>query len=532
MYKNYFYLFRAVIELNSLIKDKSILECFSQEKDKLFFKIKLDIENDLFLIVDTNYHNFSLLLKNNFKKAKKNVISFFDDFLPSKISNIKIAFGERIIKFELELGDLIFTVRGNKSNCFFFNQNEILPFKKTDRNDLLNLKVELSNLNFINTFDEFNKLINFYTFEQINNSPFITKEIKKELSDSNNYFEKLKNIVNDILFGKISVGINNSENVLIFSPLSLIKKNNDIEVELFDSYFIALENLFKIEFKTHSYYSLKNEIEKHVNQKLEFLFNKLNNLNARIETGSKENEYKHYGDLLLTNLNLINKGMNEILILDWNTNNQIKIKLDPKLTPQQNVDYYYEKSRSEKLAFEKSKQIFNETKDLYQKYLSISKELENELSFERLNEIKIELKISRIQKMTEEKEKLPFRHFIIQDKYHFFIGKDSKSNDLLTTKFAKQNDFWFHARSVAGSHGVLRVENSKEAIPKNILEKAASITAFYSKAKTSKLAPVTYTYKKYVIKNSKHEPGQVTVLKENVLIVNPEIPKDCIYVED
>ncbi len=113
-----------------------------------------------------------------------------------------------------------------------------------------------------------------------------------------------------------------------------------------------------------------------------------------------------------------------------------------------------------------------------------------------------------------------------------FVGKDSKNNDLLTTKFAKQNDFWFHARAASGSHAVLRVENTKEAIPKNILKKAASVAAFYSKSKTSKLAPVSYTFKKYVVKKKDLNPGQVILLKEDVLLVTPEIPAGCEMVEN
>jgi predicted ribosome quality control (RQC) complex YloA/Tae2 family protein len=100
----------------------------------------------------------------------------------------------------------------------------------------------------------------------------------------------------------------------------------------------------------------------------------------------------------------------------------------------------------------------------------------------------------------------------------------------LTTKFAKQNDYWFHARSVSGSHAVLRVENYKEGIPKPILKKAASIAAYHSKAKTSKLTPVSYTLKKYVVKRKGMEPGKVNLLKEEVLLVTPEIPGGCIFV--
>jgi predicted ribosome quality control (RQC) complex YloA/Tae2 family protein len=124
-----------------------------------------------------------------------------------------------------------------------------------------------------------------------------------------------------------------------------------------------------------------------------------------------------------------------------------------------------------------------------------------------------------------------FRRFLIDNKYHLFVGKNSKNNEELTTKFAKQNDLWFHARSVSGSHVVLRIENIKEQVPKNIIKKAASIAAFYSKAKTSKLVSVSYTFKKYVIKKKNLDPGQVILLREQVILVPPEIPEGCNPVE-
>jgi predicted ribosome quality control (RQC) complex YloA/Tae2 family protein len=124
-----------------------------------------------------------------------------------------------------------------------------------------------------------------------------------------------------------------------------------------------------------------------------------------------------------------------------------------------------------------------------------------------------------------------FKHYIIDNKYNLYVGKDSKNNDLLTVKFAKQNDYWFHARGVPGSHAVLRTDNSKEAIPKSVLKKAASVAAFHSKAKTSKLAPVSFTFKKYVVKRKGMDAGQVAMLKEDVIMAVPEIPQGCEYQE-
>jgi predicted ribosome quality control (RQC) complex YloA/Tae2 family protein len=126
--------------------------------------------------------------------------------------------------------------------------------------------------------------------------------------------------------------------------------------------------------------------------------------------------------------------------------------------------------------------------------------------------------------------KSKFKHYVIENKYDVYVGKDSANNDLLTMKFAKQNDYWFHARSVPGSHVILRVLNNKEPVPKNVIKSAASIAAFHSKAKTSGLAPVSYTFKKYVTKKKGMEPGKVALLKEDVLLVKPGIPANCEYV--
>lgn len=99
-------------------------------------------------------------------------------------------------------------------------------------------------------------------------------------------------------------------------------------------------------------------------------------------------------------------------------------------------------------------------------------------------------------------------------------------------KFAKQNDYWFHARSVAGSHVVLRIDNPKETVPKSILKNVASLAAYHSKAKTAGVVPVSYTFKKYVVKKKGMETGKVALLREAVLLVKPEIPDNCVYIQN
>lgn len=535
MYKSYFFLLRATQELNSLLSTKNILEIYTQERDKLFLHIPLEEMPYYHFIINTNPQEFHLYFKEEHRKAKRNTIGFFSEFLPRKIIRTRIALGERIIAFDMESGKFYILFRGNKSNCFFSDsENSLQSFKKISDDQLNKLKEEFSTIEWIDTSEPiFNKVSSIQSMDEFKTLPYVSKEIIKIADSKNDPIEAGINIIEEIIHGKIAVGIDNQSGEAIFRPYSILDSTQDLSIELFDNYFDAVANYFSIRRTVVKTQDSKSSIEKYLDNEIEKTTSKLNKLKARIETGSRETEYHRIGEILLASLGTIKKGMSEIVLNNWETTTDIKIKIDPKLAPQQNVNKYFDKARSEKIEFEKSSELYRINREKFDKLISIREAISRELTQEQINAIKKELKMNQQQNSTEEKkDKLPFRHFLIEGKYHFYIGKDSKNNDMLTTKFAKQNDFWFHARSVAGSHGVLRVENSKEAVPKRVLEKAASIAAFYSKSKTSKMAPVTYTLKKYVTKNSRHEVGQVSVMKESVLLVRPEIPTDCEYIED
>ncbi len=535
MFKNYFYLLRASQELNKLLRGKKLLECYTQERDKLFLHIPTEEFSFFHFIISTNPQEFHFYIKEEQRKAKKNTVDFFTQYLPQRISEVKIAFGERVLAIELEQGTFYILFRGNKSNCFLLDSEDVLhSFKKITDDQLAKLSLEFSQLSFVNShYLILDNLAKLNSPQELKSLPYLSKDLLRRIEKDEAIVDSIKHIIEDIVTGNIVVGTNENIGKAIFQPLSFLDTTENIEVELFDNYFDAIHKYFSLKHVVSKTHDIKHEIEKHLENEIEKLTSRLNNLKARLDNGSKESEYQRNGELLLSVIGKIPKGANEVKVENWQTESEVKIKVDPKLSSQQNVNYYFDKARSEKIDFDKSNQLYKIAKVRFEKLKSIQNELSKDLTTVQLQSIKKELKMNpQINSSEPQKDKLPFRHFIIDGKFHFYIGKDSKNNDMLTTKFAKQNDFWFHARSVAGSHGVLRVENTKEAIPKRVLEKAASITAFYSKSKTAKVAPVTYTLKKYVTKNSRHEPGQVSVMKESVLLVRPEIPTDCEYIED
>jgi predicted ribosome quality control (RQC) complex YloA/Tae2 family protein len=117
-----------------------------------------------------------------------------------------------------------------------------------------------------------------------------------------------------------------------------------------------------------------------------------------------------------------------------------------------------------------------------------------------------------------------FRIYKLGDGFEVWTGKDSSANDLLSMKYSRQNDLWFHVRGTSGSHTILRIPEDVSEIPKKYIRIAAEIAAFYSKARNAKNVPVAYTPAKNVAKYKGAESGSVIIKGEKIIKVNPKIP--------
>ncbi|MEW6194783.1 MAG: NFACT RNA binding domain-containing protein [Bacteroidota bacterium] len=530
MFKNYLYLLRCVHELLYIIKNESLIDIYTQEKDKLFFNISNKTNDGFHLIISTHQQLSYLTINQQHHKARKNVKNFFDDFLKDRILSVSIAENDRVIKINCAHCDLYFLIRGSDSNVILIDHNnQFFSFKKISQDESHNIHEELKSVKFCFTPDQMLldlKIISYNDF--IKKYRFVDKDIKRELELRDNISnDGLNSIINEIINEEIAVYIDDELGTPVFQPKTFYKAVNLPNTKTFDNYFDAVNYYFTLKYSGSREKNVRLELEKYLDREIERVTNKLNNIKSRLDTGSKEDEYYRHANLLLSSIKQIRKGMKSIELDDFNSGRKVKIVLDEKLSPDQNVNKMFDKAKSERLNFEKSKELYAATRLNYDKLMLAKNKLDKSESMDELNTIKKELKLKTNTDKDSPGEKISFKHFIIEDKYHAFVGRDSKNNDLLTTRFAKQNDLWFHARGVSGSHVVLRVDNPKETVPKNIIKKTASLAAFHSKAKTSKLTPVAYTFKKYVVKKKDLNPGQVYLLREEVIMVPPEIPKDC-----
>jgi predicted ribosome quality control (RQC) complex YloA/Tae2 family protein len=536
MYKSYYYLNRLTIELNNILTGKRIKSIFSQEKERLI--LQLEGPEELFIEISVNHSEPYIRAGNSFSRAKKNTIEFFAELINKTIKEVLIASDDRIIRIVTEFGDLVFAIRGKYTNLFF-NSNNLLAFKNESEENLIQFKNEFEKKFFHNSFSiPDSDVIDGKSIEEIRKTyQFVGREIENEVnarkpngeSDSEIFFKVLQDIFtenpvvySDVRTGEIHIGFNSLKIYSMYEKL------------VFDSTIKAFNHYLKKKYQFEERNSKLKIVILFLDRELKKYSSRLNSLLIVVEKGSQEVEYNKIANLLLINLNIIHTRLSEIELDDmYLPGSKLKIKLDNKLSPQKNAYRYFEKSRDSKINFEKSSKLYLSTKKEFEKLRLYKQQIEKNPTLEEINQIMKELKIK-----DEEKQNLndditsKFKHYLLEKKYHIFVGKDSVNNDLLTTRFAKQNDFWFHARSVSGSHVVLRVENTKEAVPKNVLKKVASLAAYHSKAKSAGIVPVSYTLKKYVVKRKGQPTGQVSLLKEEVLLVKPEIPADAAYLTE
>ena len=540
MIKNYFFLNRFVVEAAERLKGSALIEAFSQDKDKIILSFR-GSGSELFLEINTNPGLPYINLRQSFHRAKKNTLSFFADYLPAKFIAMSIAKTDRVIRITLSNSNILFAIRGKYTNVVFIDIDKgYETFKKYDEQYSDTFIEDVEKLEFTPElhFPAINESESVDFIDDVKKKyPYLGKEIFTEFKvryvNGKNPVLLISDVINDALTKNPEVIINVKDFSLEILP-ETFRKQPSTEI----TKFISVIDSFNFFIQKHYYLEeLKNKsklVNRFLSRELNRLSSKLNNLKAQLDKGSNEDKYNKCGNLLLINLSSIKKGMKEVEVDDIYSNSQkIKIKLDPLLAPKQNVDRYFEKTKNKRIQLEKSWQLYKTTEKKYSELLSIKKLLDVPKTNKELNEIMKKLNIKeKVQAEQKDDISKKFKQYLINNKYRVYVGKDGKNNDLLTTKFAKQNDLWFHVRSVSGSHVVLRLDNIKEPLPKDILKKAASLAAFHSKAKTAGVVPVSYCFKKYVVKKKGMPVGQVILLREQSLLVRPEVPEGCEYLQN
>ena len=115
-------------------------------------------------------------------------------------------------------------------------------------------------------------------------------------------------------------------------------------------------------------------------------------------------------------------------------------------------------------------------------------------------------------------------NYELADGWQVLAGKTDADNDILSLKLAGPHDWWFHLHGQPGSHVILKAREGLEP-GKEILQAAAAVAAWHSKARGAGVVPVVCTRAANVSKPRGAKPGTVSIKNEKIIKVRPALPQ-------
>jgi predicted ribosome quality control (RQC) complex YloA/Tae2 family protein len=502
----------------ALSPHKNVLECYFAITNGLRKRI-------IFNVYSTG---IALFLDDYRPPKRQNVYEFFQPLEGCKIESISLANYDRLltIVFEGNL-QLLFKLFGNNANALLIKDGVIIdafkqpekmkgenppepqtPHFADDISSNTKPKKQMTQLNPLLPRNLLPPLINQHRVEDMN-----TGEVKA-----------FTNIITEALLHDSHPRVLKTGDLCLWSETLLNLPTKKSFKNVNDAIRFAYRNAVHL----RRLHNKKEHLIKFLSQSVQKKEAEYDQLQQADKSLQRAKRYKKFGHLLMAHAHqAVKPKMEEIEVNDFYENNKrIAIPLKKGRSIAENAERYYDKAKSSRTSYEKATERAPKVKQEKEKARALLDELQQ---IGRLKELDKWTKshIRQLEKYgygakEEGQAESPFRKFKV-GKYEVWIGKNAKSNDKLTGR-AHKEDIWLHARGVGGAHAVIRMGNEQSYPPKAVIQRAASYAAHYSKAKGMKMAPVSYTKRKYVYNPSGSAPGEVVLNREEVVMVAPAQP--------
>ncbi|KXB65937.1 fibronectin-binding protein A [Leptotrichia wadei] len=499
------------------VKDNSTIFYLKDEKDpntdfqsKFLLSLKKHLQNSI--LVNIRQEGFDRIVYFNFEKLNQ--------------------FGD------VEKYTLIIEIMGKASNIFLTCKDKILSALYFTSIDVGN-RVIMTGAKYTLPFEE-KKISPIYLEKE--NFPFETETFLEKIegagrafalqcSQDYNIFKRYLSSYRPVMYEILNRG--KIQKVLTYNEFSEFSQKENANLENNPEnknnrkYFETLNEGLNAYFKTTITSNVISEKKKSLLKYVDSQIKKFKKIEKNIKVDLKKNEnfenYKNIGDILAANMHQIKYGMKKVTVFDFYNNQEITINLDPLLSPNDNLNFYYNKYNKGKRTISALNLRFcdiqNEIKYFEEIKMFIEKEndfigieeIENELNLsDNGNKIKNKIKLNK----TKKRELLSFDY----KGFQIFVGRNNKENEEISFSKGQPNDIWMHIKDIPGSH-VLILRNNQE-LPEDVLIYAANLACEYSKAKKGDKVTVDYCERKFIKKIKNSKPGNVTYTNFHSLLIN------------
>lgn len=568
------FMYAVANELNRNISGARVEKIQQPEKDELVMILHRERES-IKLSVSAGANNprinITNIVKENPKSAPMFCMLLRKYLIGSKILTVTQLKFERVLEIKFEAYDelgilsnkyLIVEIMGKYSNIIFCDINKkiigaikVIDFSTSQKRQILpGMQYELPpSQNKYNpleiTEEDFNKIYKkndiipsekFITDNFMGISALTAREIvyRAEKNYNGNLWNSFYGIINKLRNNEfLPVLIYDKNEIPVeYSFMNIAQYGNTAQIRVMDSFGQLIDEFYGLREKSERLKQRSNDIIRLISNIKSRLLKKIALQESDLRSCADKEKYKLYGDLIISNIYKLERGMKKAKLTNYYSENNDNIEkteviLDECLTPAQNAQRYYKRYNKAKSA---ERELTNQLK-LAKAELDYIHSVEESLTRAEteadINEIRRELYESGYASRMKDFNKNPAvkqknisvkpLEFRTDGGFRILCGKNNNQNDYITTKTASRSDYWFHVKNAPGSHVILFCDGKEPS--ESDLAQAAVIAAYYSQLRESKNIPVDYTHVRNVKKPNGAKPGFVIYTSNKTAYITPDI---------
>ncbi len=283
----------------------------------------------------------------------------------------------------------------------------------------------------------------------------------------------------------------------------------------------AMWRYFQQRFTIDSYAAIRQQVQGLIDQAQSRTARALEQLEAEVVDEEEINKLREAGELLLAYQGQVKRGAREVTLPDYEGVPRA-IALDPTLTPVKNSQAYFRRYRKAHRAAEKIPvriKTFTADKAYLEQLAADLTLAESRPEIDEVRNALIEGGWTPKARQQKSGQVSGPRHFVVSG-FSIYVGRNARQNEQVTFKQAGPDDLWLHARSVPGAHVIIK--SGKRDAPKEVIQRAAELAAYYSPARNSGCVDVVVTKRRFVRRLRGGHPGLVTCRNERTVRVEPK----------
>ena len=242
-----------------------------------------------------------------------------------------------------------------------------------------------------------------------------------------------------------------------------------------------------------------------------------------LQDEGKIHDLRKSGELILAYQYEIAAGQDQLIAAYEPESPPLSITLDPQKTALENSQSYFQRYQKAKRAQAggpaRLKSLARD--DALLEMLAADLLLAE--SWPEIDEVSTALEKFKNPQPSRKKQLSPARsgpRRLVWEGYVLWLGRNMRQNAAILTRHSQPSDLWLHAQGYPGAHLVIRNDGRK--IPEALIQKAASIAAFYSTRRVEAAVDVDVCERRHVRPVKGGAPGMVRYSGERTVRVKPQ----------